>query len=254
MGRRRTNGERDRAIFDAYQAGRSACALAAEHRLSHQRVLQIVAAEAERAGVPLRARLAPPPGLRTTLEAAATEAYRAGSKPTGQIASELGMRPDALRRRMRKRGVPRMRLRRRPHASPEGLRPVQGREVAEGSGAGAGRLSNGGQRLHHPRPQGRPQPVLSARKPAASKPGAAGVITGPPQIRSRTVPPVPKTPGATTPAAPSEPPSPSPHPRRGLAAAILPSCAGPLPPPGAPPCGRMEERRGSARPASRRAS
>ena len=107
MGRRRTNGERDRAIFDAYQAGRSACALAAEHRLSRQRVTQVVTVEAERAGVPLRACLAPPPGLRTTLDPAATEAYRSGSKPTGQIASELGMRPEALRQRMRKCGVPR---------------------------------------------------------------------------------------------------------------------------------------------------
>ncbi len=110
MGRRRTNGERDRAIFDAYQAGLSAGALAAEHRLSHQRVTQIVTAEAERAGVPLRARLAPPPDLRTTLDSAAVEAYRSGSRPTGQIASELGLKPETLRERMRKRGVPRTRF------------------------------------------------------------------------------------------------------------------------------------------------
>ncbi len=107
MGRRRTKTKRDRAIFAAYQAGRSAAQLAAEHGLSHQRVTQIVAAEARRAGVPLRARLAPPPGLRTTLDPAAVEAYRSGSRPTGQIAAELGMRPEALRQRMRKRGVPR---------------------------------------------------------------------------------------------------------------------------------------------------
>jgi hypothetical protein len=109
MGRRRTQAKRDRAIFAAYQAGRSSGDLAAEHALSRQRVLQIVAAEGKRSGVPLRPCLSPPrpPGLRTTLDPAAAEAYRAGSRPTGQIASDLGLKPATLRQRMRSHGVPR---------------------------------------------------------------------------------------------------------------------------------------------------